>query len=45
MKSCGIENFKLISSFKGSEQFKGTICHHPFKNLGHMMFQCMMQDL
>ena len=29
IKSCGIENHKIVKSFKGSE-FKGTICSHPF---------------
>ena len=29
VKSCGIENHKVLKTFKGSE-FKGTICSHPF---------------
>jgi isoleucyl-tRNA synthetase len=29
VKSCGIENYKIIKTFKGSE-FEGTICSHPF---------------
>jgi len=29
LKSCGIENHKILKNFKGSE-FKGTICSHPF---------------
>ena len=29
IKSCGIENYKILKTFKGSE-FKGTICSHPF---------------
>ena len=29
IKSCGIENHKVLKTFKGSE-FKGTICSHPF---------------
>ena len=31
---CGLEKFKIIKSFKG-EEFKNTICSHPFKNLGY----------
>jgi len=31
---CGVEKFKIIKSFKG-EEFKNTICSHPFKNLGY----------
>ena len=27
--SCGIKDYKILNSFKGSE-FKGTICSHPF---------------
>ena len=30
---CEIKNFKELKTFKGSE-FKGTICSHPFSNLG-----------
>ena len=33
VKSCGIENFKVLKTFKGTE-FEGTICSHPLKNLG-----------
>ena len=29
VKSCGIENHKILKTFKGSE-FQGTICSHPF---------------
>ena len=29
VKSCSIENHKVLKNFKGSE-FKGTICSHPF---------------
>jgi len=29
VKSCGIENHKILKTFKGSE-FEGTICSHPF---------------
>jgi len=29
VKSCGIENHKILKTFKGSE-FQGTICNHPF---------------
>ena len=29
VKSCGIENYKILKTFKGSE-FSGTICSHPF---------------
>ena len=29
VKSCGIESYKIIKTFKGSE-FEGTICSHPF---------------
>ncbi|MDB9799470.1 isoleucine--tRNA ligase [Pelagibacteraceae bacterium] len=34
IKSCGIENFKIIKKFKGSD-LNGTICGHPFSNLGY----------
>jgi len=34
VKSCGIEKFKIIKSFRGAE-FAGTICTHPFINLGY----------
>ena len=34
VKSCGIEKYKIIRNFKGSE-FQGTICTHPFNNLGN----------
>ena len=27
--SCGIKDYKILKTFKGSE-FKGTICSHPF---------------
>ncbi len=29
VKSCGIENYKVLKTFKGSE-FEGMICSHPF---------------
>ena len=32
IKSCGIENHKIIKTFKGSE-FEGTICSHPFEKM------------
>ena len=32
IKSCGIENHKVLKTFKGSE-FKGTICSHPFSEM------------
>jgi len=34
VKSCGIEKFKVLKSFKGSE-LVGTICTHPFQILGY----------
>ncbi len=34
IKDCGIKKFKDLKKFKG-EQFKGTICQHPFINLGY----------
>ena len=34
VKSCGIEKFKIIKKFNGSE-FAGTICLHPFQTLGY----------
>ena len=34
IKDCGIKNFKKLKKFKGQD-FKGTICHHPFFNLGY----------
>ena len=34
IKSCEIENYKIINTFKGSD-FKNTICSHPFLNLGY----------
>ena len=34
IKSCDIKNFKVLRTFEGSE-FKGTICSHPFTNLGY----------
>jgi len=33
VKSCGIEKFKILKTFNGSE-FNGTICEHPFQVLG-----------
>jgi isoleucyl-tRNA synthetase len=32
-KECGIKNYKELKTFKGSE-FKGTICSHPFMQMG-----------
>jgi len=34
IKSCNIEKFKVLKSFKGSE-FTDTICVHPFQTLGY----------
>ena len=34
VKSCGIEKFKILKTFNGSE-FTGTICRHPFETLGY----------
>ena len=34
VKSCGIEKFKILKTFNGSE-FTGTICRHPFEALGY----------
>ncbi len=34
VKECGIENFQKIKKFKG-ENLKGTICEHPFFELGY----------
>tara|TARA_B110000211_G_scaffold7039_1_gene7725 strand:- start:2516 stop:5245 length:2730 start_codon:yes stop_codon:yes gene_type:complete len=34
IKSCSIENFKILKTFKGIE-FTGTICKHPFETLGY----------
>ena len=34
LTSCGIEKYKTIKKFKGSE-FLGTICSHPFLNIGY----------
>jgi isoleucyl-tRNA synthetase len=33
-KDCGIEKLKNLKKFKGKD-FKGTICKHPFFNLGY----------
>jgi len=33
VKSCGIESYKISKTFKGSE-FNGTICSHPFVEMG-----------
>ncbi len=32
VKSCGVNNYKILKTFKGSE-FNGTICSHPFLKL------------
>ena len=34
IKDCKINDFKIIKNFKGKE-FKGTICRHPFFDLGY----------
>ena len=34
IKDCGIKNYKEIKKFKGKD-FKGTICKHPFSELGY----------
>ena len=34
VKSCGIEQFKILKKFNGVE-FDGTICEHPFQTLGY----------
>ena len=34
IKDCEINDFKIIKNFKGKE-FKGTICRHPFFDLGY----------
>ena len=34
VKSCGIEQFKILKTFKGAE-FEGTLCTHPFQTLGY----------
>src|SRR6056300_142668 len=34
IKSCEIKEYKVLETFKGSD-FDGTICTHPFKNLGY----------
>ena len=34
IKECEIKNYNEIKKFKGKE-FKGTICNHPFLNLGY----------
>ncbi len=34
LKECEIGTYKLIAQIKGKE-FEGTICSHPFKNLGY----------
>ncbi|MDA9687874.1 isoleucine--tRNA ligase, partial [Candidatus Pelagibacter sp.] len=34
IKDCGINNFREIKKFKGKE-FKGTVCSHPFLELGY----------
>jgi isoleucyl-tRNA synthetase len=34
LKDCNISNFKRIKEFKGKE-LKGTICNHPFLDLGY----------
>jgi len=33
-ESCSLGKFKILKSFKGDE-FKNTLCSHPFKNLGY----------
>jgi len=34
VKSCAIENFKILKTFNGSE-FTGTTCRHPFETLNY----------
>jgi len=34
LKECEIETYKLIGKIKGQD-FEGTICSHPFENLGY----------
>ena len=34
IKDCKIQNFKNLKKFKGKD-FKGTICKHPFFNIGY----------
>ena len=34
VESCSLGKFKISKSFKGDE-FKNTLCSHPFKNLGY----------
>ena len=34
IKSCGIENYKILKKFKGSD-LKETICSHPFLKIGY----------
>jgi isoleucyl-tRNA synthetase len=34
IKSCKIEKFKILKKFKGSD-LAGTVCSHPFLNLGY----------
>ena len=34
VKSCGVEKFKILKTFSGTE-FDGTICTHPFQALGY----------
>ena len=34
IKSCGVEKYKILHTFKGSD-FSGTQCSHPFLNLGY----------
>jgi len=33
-ESCSLGKFKILKTFKGNE-FKNTLCSHPFKNLGY----------
>ena len=34
VESCSLGKFKILKTFKGNE-FKNTLCSHPFKNLGY----------
>ncbi len=34
IKDCGVQNYKILKKFKGSD-FKNTICRHPFFDLGY----------
>ena len=42
-KECEIENYKLIEKIKGKD-FEGTICSHPFENLGYQYDVPMLES-